>query len=425
MPGERVGVLLAGGGASWEVEALRLLGADPGRVVLLKRCVDLPDLLASASTGQARVAVASAELPGLDVDSVRHLREAEVGVVLLGAAPAALPVLPGVHAALPSAELDGLLAAVIEAATDAAGSAGRLDPAGGADPDGPPAPTLTAPEAPGRLVAVWGPAGAPGRTTVAVGLAAAVARSHDTLLVDADPYGGAVAQHLGVLDELSGLLGAARLANAGRLDVERLATTAREVAPRLRVLTGLPRADRWPEVRESAFDAVLETARALCQIVVLDLGFSLEQSGAGFGAGGPQRNQMTVAALDRADEVVVVGSSEPVGLARLARGLVELVETVPTDVPRVVVNRVRPSLGWGEREVRAMVEGFVTPAGVYFLPHDLEAADRALMEGRPVTDVDGSPLAKAVAELGTVVAGPEESSRPRRSLRRRTAGRAR
>ena len=67
-------------------------------------------------------------------------------------------------------------------------------------------------ETPGRTLVVWGPAGAPGRTTVAVALASVLAgRGLRTTLVDADPYGGAVAQHLGVLDEVSGLLSAARL----------------------------------------------------------------------------------------------------------------------------------------------------------------------------------------------------------------------
>src|SRR5262249_54584000 len=71
----------------------------------------------------------------------------------------------------------------------------------------------------GRTIAVWGPAGAPGRTTVAVSLAAALARRGlRTTLVDADPYGGSVAQHLGVLDEVSGLLSAARLTADGALE---------------------------------------------------------------------------------------------------------------------------------------------------------------------------------------------------------------
>ena len=80
-------------------------------------------------------------------------------------------------------------------------------------------PALGVVETPaGRVVVVWGPAGAPGRTTVAVSLAAVLARrSRRTTLVDADPYGGSVAQHLGILDEVSGLLSAARLAADGTL----------------------------------------------------------------------------------------------------------------------------------------------------------------------------------------------------------------
>ena len=49
------------------------------------------------------------------------------------------------------------------------------------------------------------------------------------MLVDADPYGGSVAQVLGVMDEVSGLLSAARLAAAGELP-ERLPTVQRAVA---------------------------------------------------------------------------------------------------------------------------------------------------------------------------------------------------
>ena len=65
----------------------------------------------------------------------------------------------------------------------------------------------------GRLVAVWGPTGAPGRTSVAVALADEAARSGtDTLLVDADTYSGSAAATLGVLDEASGLALACRAA---------------------------------------------------------------------------------------------------------------------------------------------------------------------------------------------------------------------
>ena len=59
---DRVTVLLAAGGEAWEAPALRLL--DGGASLVLKRCVDLTDLLASAATGQADVAVVSGDLSG-------------------------------------------------------------------------------------------------------------------------------------------------------------------------------------------------------------------------------------------------------------------------------------------------------------------------------------------------------------------------
>jgi len=243
------------------------------------------------------------------------------------------------------------------------------------------------------------------------------------MLVDVDGYGGAVAQHLGVLDEMSGLLGAARLANSGQLDHDRLVSLARQINPALRILTGLPRADRWSEVRDVAFDQLLELARSLGRYVVLDTGFSLEQdANAAFGSIAPARNSMTLAALENADEVVVVGSADPVGLARLARALVELLETVSGCTLRIAVNRARPSLGWGEHEVRAMIEGFVTPSSVHFLPDDRTAADRAMVSGKSLVELGDSALRRGLADLANAVTG-EVGSGPRRMwLKGRRAG---
>lgn len=444
MVGERIGVLLAAGGASWEVEALQVVAAAPSGAVLLKRCVDLPDLLATATTGEARVAVVSAGVPGLDADSVAHLRRAGLGVVLvaergeLGHAGG----LPGVFEVVASEAVGSLPGVLSAAASDAVADSSVRTPAERAhestSPFSPGDPgefgeTNGSHDAQGRVVAVWGPTGAPGRTTVAVGVAAELAcRGRDVLLVDADAYGGSVAQHLGVLDEVSGLLSAVRLANAGRLDVPQLASVARTAGPGIRVLSGLPRADRWVEVRGVAFDAVVQAGRALCSHVVLDLGFDLEQTDQAFGSSAPQRNLMTVAGLDHADEILVVGSADPVGLARLARGLVELPEVVSPAPTHVVVNRMRPTLGWGEKEVRAMVEGFVAPAGMHFLPHDPVAADRALVSGRPLVEVGESALRSAMATLADSLDDKDadgtarsHGGRSRGRLRRRRAGRDR
>lgn len=405
----RLPVLVAAGGEPWETAALELIERDG--LSLHKRCVDLPDLVASASTGLADVAVASAELRGLDADSVDVVRRSGVGLVLVheGAAPDERLRRLGADA-LVGTDLGDLAEAVRRAS-------------------GPqthrPAEQHAGPQT-ACTVVVFGPTGAPGRTTVATGLAAELAhRGHGTFLLDADPYGGAVAQHLGVLDEVSGLLAAARTANAGRLDPAGLAGLARTVAADLRVLTGLPRPDRWAEVRPVAFAEILSTATSLDPWVVVDVGFNLERDTADPYEVGPQRNGMTLAALDHADRVVVVGAADPVGLGRLARGLVDLREHVPDTAVHVVVNRTRSTLGWSEDQVREMVGGFLQPTGMTFLPEDRSTADRALMAGSTMLELGDSPLRRGIAELAGAVLGESDHALARGRWWRRRARRAR
>lgn len=377
----KVPVLVAAGGAVWEPQALDVLGDTGNRLVLLKRCLDLNDLLASAATGAASVAVIDADVVGLDADAVRSLKRHGVSVVVVHDATEGERLARlGVDHQVECRSLAGL-AEVLE------GAAPRVLP--------PVEVTTPPPVYGGQLVAVWGPAGAPGRTTVAAGLAAELAhRGQGTLLLDADPYGGAVAQHLGVLDQVSGLLAAARLANGGELDAVRLATCARALGDHLRVLTGLPRADRWVEVRPPAFEELLATAVTLEPNVVVDTGFCVEHDP----GAGPGRNVMTVATLARADQVVVVGSADPVGLTRLVRALHDLVE-VTDRVPVVAVNRMRSSLGWSERDIAVTIHGVLPEARVTFLPEDRLVLDRALMAGRSLVEAGDSPLRRAVAEL--------------------------
>ena len=268
----------------------------------------------------------------------------------------------------------------------------------------------------GRLIAVWGPAGAPGRSTVAAALAAEIARrQRPVLLVDADPYGGSIAQQLGVLDEVSGLLAASRSG---------LGPATRLLGTHLAVLTGLPRPDRWSEIRTGVLGDLVEQGKQVGDVVV-DTGFCVEEPpDPGVRAG---RNQLTLEALDVADEVLVVGAADPVGLSRLARGLVDLRDLLPATPVRVVVNRMRPSLGWSEQDVAAMVAGLLGPVGMHFLPEDRAAVDKALVAGRTLVEAaPDSPLARAIAGLvSELVPGHPVPAGRRRIPRRRTAGRAR
>jgi MinD-like ATPase involved in chromosome partitioning or flagellar assembly len=240
------------------------------------------------------------------------------------------------------------------------------------------------------------------------------------VLLDADPYGGTVAQALGILDEISGLLSVARMANLGTLDDVAFARSCRRVGSGLDVLTGLPRADRRVEVRPDILGTVLDVAAATGDVIV-DCGFCIEEADAPLA-----RDRMTLDALAAADEIVVVGSAEPSGLTRLARGLVELREVAGGTPVRVVVNRMRPTLGWSDRDIVGMVEGYVRPSAVHFLPEDRATVDRALVAGRAVSELGESPLRSALAQVAAAMRAPEPTVRPRRAggsrLRRRVAG---
>lgn len=389
---DRVLVIVVASGAAWEPAVLQLLGDHPG-IVVLKRCVDVDDLLAAASAGQADVAVLGLDSPGLDRSAVELLERYAVRPVAIAAGGATLDggrlraARIGIARVVTDDDLGSLPGAVL--AEESPDTVVRVP-----QPDRPPPPPV--PGTAGRVVAVWGPAGAPGRTIVAGAVAAELARrKRRTVLVDADPYGGAVAQQLGILDEVSGLLSAARLAASGQLE-ERFGSVQRGIDGHLSVVTGLPRGDRWIEVRPGTVEHLLEVGREQAEVVV-DTGFCLEDDpGSDYGTR-PGRNQMTLGALEVADEVVAVGSADPVGLTRLARGLVELAELGRE--PHVVVNRMRPTLGWSEREIATMVTGFARTASVHFLPEDQPTVDRALVAGRTLAEVGDSPLARAVGRV--------------------------
>ena len=427
-----VPVLTAVSDAVWEARLVAALSRGDLGVAVVRRCVDLPDLLATAATGQARAVLLSADLRRLDREALTRL--AVAGVAVVGLVPPGdedaerrLRQL-GVSAVLPSdAAAETISAAVVEAVVALtpmpSDLSGLADPRS-ALPDQP-APVEESETLPGtgRLVAVWGPTGAPGRTTVAVGLAAELAAlGWPALLVDADVYGGVVAQVLGLLDESPGLAAACRQANNGLLDVPALAGFAREVAPALRVLTGIARAERWPELRPSAMDVVLTLARSLAAVTVVDCGFALEQDEElAYDTMAPRRNGATLSVLAQADTVMVVGTADPVGLQRLVRGLAELKEVVPGVTPTVVVNRLRSTAipGDAEREVRAALRRYAGVEDLTVIPHDVEALDAALAVGRTLTEsAPGSAAQQAIQGLAAALVGSQAGRRKRRLLRR-------
>ena len=274
-----------------------------------------------------------------------------------------------------------------------------------------------------RVIAVWGPAGAPGRTTIAIGLAAELAgRGLPVCLVDADTYGGAIAPALGLLDESPGFAAACRLAGSGSLTADELdrvaqraplGSTLRGTHGELRVLTGIGRPHRWPELSAERVTSVLEECRAWRPIVVVDTGFNLEtDEELSSDLLAPRRNAATIAALRAADDVVAVGTADPLGLARLLRTYPDLLDVVLTTSVRVVVNRVRSSvLGLDPAgQVRQTLDRFGGVSDAVLIDDDPHAADAALLTARSVVDAaPRSALRAGIAELADVL---EVTERP-------------
>ncbi|WP_129667417.1 AAA family ATPase [Phytoactinopolyspora endophytica] len=443
---DKVQVLTAVTSAGWDTHLIQALRSAPGRFTVARRCVDLADLLGAAGAGLGQVALVSGDLRRLDRDALDVIRRAKVGVVgvqppgdavadrerlsALGIrhhvpvdadpaelAAAVLDAIATVEGGAHASELPARTIAAAGGFGDAPGSSGAARPA---DDAVDPLDFVERGGQGGQVIAVWGPYGAPGRTTLATNVAMELATlGTSTMLVDADTYGASVAEVLGLLDDAPGLAGAARVANQGRLDAIALARYARRITPQLHVLTGIARPARWTELRPAALDAVWALTRSVAEATVVDCGFCLEEDEAMmFDTEVPRRNGATLSTIQTADVVLAVGSSDPVGLGRLVRGLGDLRELVPDiSALNVVVNRVRRSVaGAGpEKQIGVAMERYAGVRPAAYVPDDPAALDGALVSGRTLAEIaPRSPARLAILDLSRRLAGLDTSAPGRR-----------
>lgn len=403
-----------------------------GPVTVVRRCAELTELLAACQSGLARAAVVADGSEGLNASLVDRLGAVGVAIIALtdNAEEAARLRGIGVASALTGVESATLAGRIAEAVSQLTGTSqhGTAQGAtyGSAMGDtgaalrplpGEAAEVPTASGA-GRIIAVWGPAGSPGRTFVAANIAGELAaEGKSVLLVDADSYGASIAAVLGLLDESAGIAQACRLADQGLLNAEALLKVAVPVTTKLgtfRVLTGITRADRWTELRAAALTLVLDRAKEIADVVVVDTGFCLEaDEELSFDTMAPRRNAATLRSLELADTVFAVGAADPVGVPRLVRGLAELELAVPHVSPVVVMNKVRASaVGRSpERQLKDAWERYGPSSPLRaFLPADSATADAALLGGSLLLETaPDSKLRRAIADL--VCASVQHSGR--------------
>ncbi|WP_051973656.1 hypothetical protein [Cryobacterium sp. MLB-32] len=280
----------------------------------------------------------------------------------------------------------------------------------------------------GMVVAVWGPTGAPGRTTLAINIAAEIAASgHTVVLADADTYSGSVAASLGMLDEAPGFAAACRLAGSDSLtqaEFERIAQRYNSPQGAFWVLTGIGRPSRWPELSAERVTRTIDALRQWADYVVVDTGFSLESDEElSSDLFAPRRNAATVTSLSVADHVVAVGLADPVGMARFLRAWTDLTDVI-TDTPvSVLMNRVRAgAVGLDPAgQVIGALRRFGAIESPVLIPQDHVALDSAVLAGRTLRDaVPKSPARASIRRFvtSTLVVAPVESSARRRVTRR-------
>ena len=408
MPTEstQIAVLVAVCG-SVEPVLVQSLSAAHSRISVTRRVAEVVELCAAANAGLGHVAVVSSDLPGLDREVVQSLRAATIAVVGVATTPEAANWLGqlGVLHVLTTEQLrkePKLAIEAIKAAVAAMADAASTDISRAS------LPVTTS--ARGRVVTVWGSTGAPGRTTIAIELAHALTGiSHrssirrgfgvrrrtsspalvraEVILVDADTYGSSCATRLGLLDDAAGLALTALAAREGRLDASTLAAQLVQVSPRLRLLTGLNRAARWPEVSGDQLELILQRATELADWTVVDVAHPIEVDEIlMYDTNAPMRNAATLSALSVADVLVVVGAPDPVGMVRLVQALNALAAApiALSAEPIVAVNRVRAAVAGADPNalVRLALKRFTSITNPELIPDDAATADAALLAGR-------------------------------------------
>jgi Mrp family chromosome partitioning ATPase len=383
-----VRVVTCAGGAPWEAPFVRGLQRRELGVDLVRRCVDHGELLGVALRDEPRVALVAAELPWLDRDLVGTLHDHGVTVVAVEGSVGARPLDRIGVAHRTGADVSPEELAVLLHRVGGNGAHRAEIELTDASPHG------------GRVVTVWGGAGAPGRTTVAVHLAVEAARrGADVLLVDGDSWSGSVAQLLS-LDEAPSVARAARLAAEGW--PEPLETCLQEGPAGCRVLPGLARAELWPEVRDRSWIAVLDAAREMYPLVIVDVAAAIEEDEElAFDRVPYRRNLMTVGALETADHVVQIVAGDPVGLRRGIVAHRTLAETRPAPARNVsvVVNRA-PREARRLQDCSVQLSEWTGRPPSAFLPIE-PAFGRTLWEGVPLHAV--APRSSWLRALDPVV----------------------
>jgi MinD-like ATPase involved in chromosome partitioning or flagellar assembly len=393
--------------------------ADYEDVRVVERCLSADQLLDAIAGGRADLALVSYDLHRLgsgalsDLDASRLPRvllvpepndprwETQRGVVLPLDADADL-VRRAMDAALRGEQFRMAGATPESTPPHAEGTAAEVEPD---------AEATASPSALSIIGLCSGP-GSPGRTTVAINLAAALGAVVPTVLVDSDMTGPSVAAQLDG-DPTRNLYMVAHAEPDAAWEWDRAVQAEvqpldRDRSPYADVLCGIPKPDMRGRITRHFMERLVGSLQRRYRYVILDTGSEL------LGTDGAVHR----AAIALAHQVLLVCSSDLVGLwrARTTLGLLQSHLQISPQRVALVVNRHDPRFHHGRTEI----EWALGASTASVVPYDHLGVERALAAQKPAL-MGRSSAGRALLDLaerihgGKVVLAPE----PERADRRR------
>lgn len=408
-------VLLALSG-TLETDVLTALNHAKPSISVARRCADLVEVLAAAQAGIGSIAV----IDDADMTFIHELHSCGVQIVAVGAKA--------------NGRERGIDAICSPFASDVLACVQSLM----RNPISPVRAKFAVPDTAkrqGRLVAVWGSSGSPGRSVIARDLAAEFAardygmpihskarkfrikRSiHNdiptkkpgedkpyrrTLLIDADTYSPSLAQLLSLNQESSALIAAARQINMGKIAVEHIEKLCVPVGD-FSFLAGLNVGSRWREIPAPVARELFTQAKQGWDMTVVDCAAQAEKRDFSYD---DERDGVTCELLEVADDIVVVGQAGVLGVRRL---LGCLDEAEKKELPRVhvAVTHVRRSRKTGDdRQEIGRILAMKGYEDVHWISEDRSAYEEAENRGLLLREVaSSSQVRKDISGLAEAIA---------------------
>lgn len=259
-------------------------------------------------------------------------------------------------------------------------------------------------ECQGKVILAYGTSGAPGRTTVAVNLAAELARTARVLLIDADTHAPSIAHSLGIDVDGSSVAALARAHARGMVTVVHCEEVAYDGPCGMQILTGLNTPHRWRELSPSALSGILQAARRGWDYIIVDIAAVTFELLEDYQQHIPRRDALVARAIEEADQTLVIARADVLGLHRL-RHTWEWLEEQGTEIPRLPVINMADSYRCGRRPLHSIavaLSELIPGKDVTVIPYDT-AVLQANLRGQILQGKAKKNARAAIADLATQV----------------------